>query len=137
MAGTAIADLLLERAHCSVCSGSSNRRAKRRMASACAEWGVGRILVVGGRPPMYAEMERTIRHDLQLHFVDGTRNPPNGADALRDCALADLLVIWAPTPLPHKVSSLYRTDVCGVPQQVTVHRRGIEALAAEVVDHLA
>ena len=54
-----------------------------------------------------------------------------------DCAWADLLVIWAPTPLPHKVSGLYRSDVCFVPRRVTVHRRGIEALATEVCDHLA
>jgi hypothetical protein len=69
--------------------------------------------------------------------VDGTSNLPNGTDALRDCAWADLLVIWAPTPLPHKVSTLYRAEVCGVGHRVTVHRRGIEALAAEVVEHLS
>ena len=127
----------VERAHCSVCSGSNNRRAMRRMASACIRARVRRVLVVGGRPPMYAEMERTIGRDLELRFVDGTSNLPNGTDALRDCAWADLLVIWAPTPLPHKVSSLYRAEVCGVAHRVTVHRRGIEALAAEVVEHLS
>lgn len=127
----------VERAQCSVCSGSNNRRAMRRMASVCAESGVARILVVGGRPPMYAELQRTIGRDLELRFVDGTSNLPNGTDALRDCAWADLLVIWAPTPLPHKVSSLYRTEVCGVAHRVAVHRRGIEALASEVVAHLS
>ena len=127
----------VERAHCSVCSGSNNLRAMRRMASACAGAGVRRVLVVGGMPPMYAELERTLGRDLQLRFVDGTNNLPNGADALRDCAWADLLVIWAPTPLPHKVSTLYRADVCGVAHRVTVHRRGIEALAAEVIEHLS
>ena len=86
---------------------------------------------------MYAELERTLGRDLQLRFVDGTNNLPNGTDALRDCAWADLLVIWAPTPLPHKVSTLYRAEVCGVAHRVTVHRRGIEALAAEVVEHLS
>lgn len=127
----------VERAHCSICSGSNNVRAMRRMASACADAGVRRVLVVGGRPPMYAEMERILGRDLQLRFVDGTSNLPNGTDALRDCAWADLLVIWAPTPLPHKVSTLYRADVCGVAHRVTVHRRGIEALAAEVIEHLS
>jgi hypothetical protein len=127
----------VEKAHCSVCSGSNNRRAMRRMAAACAGAGVRRVLVVGGRPPMYAELGRTLGDDLQLRFVDGTSNLPNGTDALRDCAWADLLVIWAPTPLPHKVSSLYRAEVCGVAHRVTVHRRGIEALAAEVVEHLS
>ena len=127
----------VERAHCSVCSGSNNLRALRRMGSACVKAGVHRVLVIGGRPPMYAEMERQLGRDLQLRFVDGTNNLPNGTDALRDCAWADLLVIWAPTPLPHKVSTLYRTEVCGVAHRVTVHRRGIEALAADVVEHLS
>jgi hypothetical protein len=139
---TAVADddrqpVEVERAQCSVCSGSNNTRALRQMGSACAAAGVRRVLVVGGRPPMYAELERTLGRDLELRFVDGTSNLPNGADALRDCAWADLLVIWAPTPLPHKVSTLYRADVCGVGHRVTVHRRGIGALAAEVVEHLS
>jgi hypothetical protein len=126
----------VERAQCSVCSGSNNIRALRRMAAVCGESGIRRVLVIGGRPPAYAAMQRTLG-DLELRFVDGTSNLPDGAAALRDCAWADLLVIWAPTPLPHKVSSLYRAEVCAVPHRVTVHRRGIEALAAEVIEHLS
>jgi hypothetical protein len=127
----------VERAHCSVCSGSNNTRALRRMAVACQAAHVRRVLVVGGRRPMYVEMERTLASaPLDLRFVDGTSNLPNGTDALRDCAWADLLVIWAPTPLPHKVSDLYRPEVCAARHRVTVHRRGIEALATEVVEHL-
>ncbi len=122
--------------HCSICSGSNNTRALRRMATACSTAGVRRVLVVGGRPPVWNEMERTLARGLDLRFVDGTSKLPSGADALRDCAWADLLVVWAPTPLPHKVSGLYRPEVCGVPRRVVVHRRGIEALAMEVVDHL-
>jgi hypothetical protein len=127
----------VERAHCAICSGSNNRRALRQMVAACSASGVRRLLVVGGRPPAYAELERVVGRDLELRFIDGTSNLPNGTDALHDCAWADLLVIWAPTPLPHKVSSLYRAEVCGVAHRVTVHRRGLEALAAEVIEHLS
>ncbi|HEY7525359.1 MAG TPA: hypothetical protein VIA82_00785 [Candidatus Limnocylindria bacterium] len=126
-----------DKAHCSICSGSNNTRALRRMAASCASAGVRRVLILGGRPPMWQEMDRTLAPALQLRFVDGTSKLPNGSDALRDCAWADLLVVWAPTPLPHKVSGLYRPEVCGVARRVTVHRRGIEALAMEVVEHLA
>ncbi|HET6744221.1 MAG TPA: hypothetical protein VFH90_00010 [Candidatus Limnocylindria bacterium] len=127
-----------DRASCSICSGSNNTRALRGMAAACATSRVRRVLIVGGRPPMWSEMERTLRAtSLQLRFVDGTSKLPTGADALRDCAWADLLVVWAPTPLPHKVSGLYRPEVCTVPRRVVVHRRGIEALAMEVVEHLS
>lgn len=127
-----------DRAHCSICSGSNNTRALRRMAASCATADVRRVLIVGGRPPMWTEMERTLAPSaIELRFVDGTSNLPTGTDALRDCAWADLLVIWAPTPLPHKVSDLYRQEVCGVARRVVVHRRGIEALAMEVVEHLS
>jgi hypothetical protein len=138
VAGDGRTPIEVERASCSVCSGSNNTRALRRMAAACGASGVRRLLVVGGRRPMYVEMERTLGGgQLELRFVDGTDNLPSGNDALRDCAWADLLVIWAPTPLPHKVSGLYRPEVCAVARRVTVHRRGIEALATEVVEHLA
>jgi hypothetical protein len=126
-----------DKAHCSICSGSNNTRALRRMAASCATAGVRRVLIVGGRPPVWSEMERTLQSGLDLRFVDGTSNLPGGADAARDCAWADLLVVWAPTPLPHKVSGLYKPEVCVVPRRVVVHRRGIEALAMEVVDHLS
>ncbi|HEX5578722.1 MAG TPA: hypothetical protein VFY43_03560 [Candidatus Limnocylindria bacterium] len=126
-----------DKPHCAICSGSNNTRALRRMASACATAGVRRVLVVGGRPPMWSEMDRTLAGSgLDLRYVDGTSKLPSGADALRDCAWAELLVVWAPTPLPHKVSDLYRADVCVVARRVVVHRRGIEALAMEVVSHL-
>ena len=126
-----------DKPHCSICSGSNNTRALRRMAASCAAAGVRRVLILGGRPPMWTEMERTLKPALQLRFVDGTSKLPNGTDALRDCAWADLLVVWAPTPLPHKVSGLYRPEICAVARRVTVHRRGIEALAMEVCEHLS
>lgn len=126
-----------DKPHCSICSGSNNTRALRRMAASCASAGVRRVLILGGRPPVWKEMEGTLSPKLQLRFVDGTSKLPNGSDALRDCAWADLLVVWAPTPLPHKVSGLYRQEICGVARRVTVHRRGIEALAMEVCQHLA
>ena len=126
-----------DKAHCSICSGSNNTRALRRMAVSCATAGVRRVLIVGGRPPLWGEMERALQPKLELRFVDGTSKLPSGADAARDCAWADLLVVWAPTPLPHKVSGLYKPEVCVVPRRVVVHRRGIEALAMEVVDHLS
>lgn len=127
--------LEVDKPHCSICLGSNNRRALRAMADACVAAGIRRVLVVGGRPAAHVQLERELA-GLELHVVDGTSNLPNQADALRDCAWAQLLVIWAPTPLPHKVSALYRFDVCEVAHRVTVHRRGLEALADEVVKHL-
>lgn len=123
-----------EKFACVVCGGSNNRRGVRRMSEVCHTAGVHRVLVVGGRPPLWAELEREAP-TLTFKFVDGTSNLPNQNDALQHCAWADLLVVWAPSPLPHKVSGLYRSEMCAVPHRVTVHRRGIEALALTVVEH--
>jgi len=125
----------VEKPACEVCSGSNNRRGVRRMIEACRAAGVHRVLVVGGRPPLWTELEREAP-TLAFKFVDGTSNLPNQNDAFQHCAWADLLVIWAPSPLPHKVSGLYRPEMCAVEHRVTVHRRGIEALALTVVQHL-
>ncbi|MDH4334383.1 MAG: hypothetical protein OEW24_03835 [Chloroflexota bacterium] len=124
----------VEKPACVVCSGSNNRRGVRRMVQACRAAGVDRVLVVGGRPPLWAELEREAP-TLTFRFVDGTSNLPNQNDAFQHCAWADLLVIWAPSPLPHKVSGLYRPEMCAVAHRVTVHRRGVEALALTVVQH--
>ena len=124
---------------------SPTARSARAPPPGAAAHGIGlrhrrRVAGAGGgrRPPVWSEMDRTLANSgLELRYIDGTSSSPSGADALRDCAWAELLVVWAPTPLPHKVSDLYRADVCAVARRVVVHRRGIEALAMEVVSHLS
>jgi len=124
------------RSACEVCGGSNNQGAMRDMAAACRTAGVGRVLVIGGTPRLHGALSALTDADgPDLRFVSGTEKEPNQRDALIDCAWADLVVVWAPTPLPHKVSRLYAADVCDA-DHVEVHRRGIEALAHTVADHL-
>jgi hypothetical protein len=121
---------------CEVCGGSNNQGAVRDMAVACRAAGVTRVLVVGGTPRLHGALSAFSSADgPELRFVSGTEKEPNQRDALIDCGWADLVVVWAPTPLPHKVSRLYAADVCPA-DHVEVHRRGIEALALTVADHL-
>ena len=123
------------RAACDICGGSNNQGAVRGMVRGCADAGVRRIVVVGGTPRLDETLGRLVNGALEVRFVSGVEKEPNQREALMDCAWADLVVIWAPTPLPHKVSTLYGPDVCDA-DQVTVHRRGIEALALAVTAHL-
>lgn len=121
---------------CEICGGSNNQGAIRDMVGACRDAGIGRVLVVGGTPRLHGSLAELVgRGGPELRFVSGLEKEPNQRDALMDCAWAHLVVIWAPTPLPHKVSTLYAADVC-VADHVEVHRRGIEALAHTVADHL-
>ncbi len=123
------------RAQCEICGGSNNHGAFRAMAVACADAGVERMLIVGGSPRQWDALRALVPAGaIDVRFVDGTRGS-NEREALQNCSWAHLVVVWAPTPLGHRVSDLYRADVC-VADRVEVHRRGIEALASAVDRHL-
>lgn len=124
------------RASCEVCGGSNNAGAMRRMVVACNDAGVRRLVIVGGTPNLWEELRTLVAGELlELRFVDGTQ-ATNERSALQNCAWADLVVVWAPTPLAHRVSNLCSADVC-VADRIAVHRRGIEAMASAVASHLA
>jgi hypothetical protein len=124
------------RERCDICAGSNNQVAMRRMADACRIAGMRHLLIVGGRPSAHEQLSaELLQRGLHLRFVDGTQRAPSQKQAWVDCDWADLVVVWAPTPLPHKVSDRYARDVCDA-DRVEVHRRGIEALAHEVIRHL-
>ncbi len=117
---------------CTRCGGSRNERALAELAEACASAGIARIVVVGGSPDIRRELG-ALRGALELRLVDGTERRTR-AEAQRDLAWADLVVIGGSSELGHKVSSLYTRNPGGTPV-VTVARRGIEAIAAAVVEH--
>jgi len=123
--------LTTDRSHCEVCRGSSVRRAVQAMADALARRGLQRLLVVGGTQEAYRTLRDALPREVDLRWVDGTRAPdPESARAL--LRWADLVVIWASTPLPHKVSALYlRKWGC-----LRVARRGVGSLAQAVLCHL-
>jgi hypothetical protein len=128
--------IVVARRACEVCGGSNNQRAVREMIGACRDAGVDRMLVVGGTPRLADALEAELAHSsLELRVVIGTESEPNQREAMEDCRWADVVVVWAPTPLPHKVSRLYTSELCQS-DLVEVHRRGIEALAHAVTDHL-
>lgn len=128
--------VIVARRACEVCGGSNNQRAAREMIGACNDAGVQRMLVVGGTPRLAEALQRELSSStIELRTIIGTESDPNQREAIDDCRWADLVVIWAPTPLPHKVSRLYTSELCQA-DRVEVHRRGLEALAHAVTDHL-
>ena len=117
---------------CTRCGGSRNSRALIELVEACSSAGIARIVVVGGSPDIRRELG-TVRGALELRLVDGTERRTR-AEAQRDVAWADLVVIGGSSELGHKVSVLYTRDPSSTPV-VTVARRGVEAIAAAVVEH--
>jgi hypothetical protein len=121
---------------CELCGGSDNRRYALQALDALAAAGKRRILVVGGSPATRRELRDLFAHRVELRFVDGAGAHRRGdADAL--IAWADLIVVWGPTELPHKVSDLYTGSPLARPKRVMVHRRGVAALCQAILAHLS
>ncbi len=118
--------LLVERDACEVCGGSADRRALNEMASAMREGGLSRIVVVGGTDQKAARIQEISPDSIEWRFVDGLRNI-NERKASSDLQWGHVVVIWATTPLPHRVSNLYSKSS----HTITAPTSGIAALARE------
>lgn len=126
-------------ANCAICGGSNNRRAAETMIAACERAGLRRLLVVGGTGATHRELETLVQgSSVELRLIDGVQRTPNKRDALADVTWADLVVVWASTPLPHKVSTSYTAQTRDrAIRTITVSRRGVSALCEEVTKSIA
>lgn len=124
------------RERCEGCRGSNSLQAARAAAEACRAAGLGEVLVLGGSPQARQEAERLAREagGPRLLFVEGDGRVTEG-DARTDKARVQLVLAWAGTPLPHKVSDLYRRRERGDPPFVTVPTTGVAALFREIEAH--
>jgi hypothetical protein len=120
--------------HCQVCGGSSNHRAGELAGQALLDAGYLRVLVLGGMASARtALVEALAGSELQVRIVDGTQGVRPLPTVEADLAWADVMVIWATTPLPHKVSMRYTTRARGQVPCITVPRRGVEALCDDLI----
>ncbi len=127
----------LEPRFCEVCQGSPNRLAVRRAAEVFRRKRLRRLVVVGGAPGVHKVLEELWPDDLELRIVSGTERH-TGESARTNLGWGDAVAVWGSTELNHKVSLLYtRNDGVNAHKVFTVHRRGIEALAQALLDHLA
>ena len=118
---------------CARCGGSRNNRALVELEEACAAAGLRRVVVVGGSPDVRRELA-AVGGPVELRLVDGTERRTKG-EALRDLDWADLVIVAGSSELAHKVSTLYTKERGGTPV-VTAARRGVEAIAGAVVEHV-
>ena len=124
--------LLVEQPSCAVCGGSSDFSALARMAAAMAKAGRSRIIVVDGT----ANKERTMQQEtgVEWRFIDGTA-APHERSLRSQRKWADIIVIWASTPLKHRVSKHFEGR--GDDRVITVDRRSLAAMAEAVIANLA
>lgn len=119
---------------CEVCYGSNNRRAAIACVRLLLRRRITRIAIIGGTEHQQREIQDLLSGTgLQVRYVDGTKTSHTQKDALANTRWAQLIVIWAPTPLKHAVSNLYTQEPLGGVRVVSVSRRGIEALCSAIV----
>lgn len=124
--------LVSDASSCGICRGSNNRRAALYLVRAMQRAGAQNLLVVGGTPANHKELQHLLAGSaVNLRCVDGAARTPSQKEAWGHLKWADVTVIWASTPLPHKVSTLFTAEPVGR-SPLTVARRGIEALCGEI-----
>ncbi len=117
---------------CQVCEGSNNQRSALLLARAMRRAGASKLLVVGGTGRQHRELSALLGPaGIEVRGIDGAARTPTQKEAWGDQRWADVVVVWASTPLPHKVSELYTREPLGR-APLTVARRGIEALCQEL-----
>lgn len=129
--------VVVERELCEVCGGSQAGVAVQNMARALRGAGRTRLLVVGGTPNQWEDLHKRLPPDIACEMVDGTSRV-NAGMARMQMQRSDLVIVWGPTPLDHKVSTLYtQGDTPGEKEKtVVVKRRGLTSLAEAVIVHL-
>lgn len=126
---------LVPQAACAYCGGSNNQRALLEMIAACERAGVTRLVIVGGSPAVRADLVRAGAH-LELRLVDGVERRTK-AQARGDIGWADVVVVCGASELYHRVSELYTRDPLARAKLAVSTRRGVEAIANAVTEHLA
>ena len=119
--------------HCESCGGSANRAALVRATDACRRRGIGRVVVVGGAPGVHAALLSSWPPDLSPRIVSGTGRHTR-QDAAAQLAWADVVLVWGATQLDHRVSD-HNTRAASS-KVLVVQRRGIEALADALAEHV-
>ena len=119
--------ILVEREACEMCGGSADRRALLDMVAAMQSATLSRIVVVGGTEQKMAKIRELCPAAIEWRHADGLRNITE-KNATSDLKWGDVVVIWATTPLPHRVSNLYSKSG----HAITAPTSGIAVLAREV-----
>lgn len=122
---------------CAICGGSSQRRAVLVLDEALIRIGISRLLLLGGTPPQHTTLRALlVETSVNLRTVDGSGRGHSKTEAAQQIAWAELIVIWASTPLHHKISVPYTSQAPAHMPVITVARRGVESLCRSIAEGL-
>ncbi len=117
---------------CECCQNTESRRFAVRLGRLCLKKRIYRVVLVGGSPITHAEIQQLPMQGLRFVLVDGKQRR-DLQQAANDMRSADLVVIWAPTMLQHKISDLY-TEQQHLFQTklIVIQTRGLASMLREV-----
>ena len=122
--------LQVSQEHCAFCGGSADRNALQRLAAALSGAGMSRVAVVGGTDQKERQIRSACPPGIEWRFVEGqTARPDRLYESTR--AWADVIVIWANTPLSHKVSRHFEDS--GDERVLYVRGTGIASMCEDVI----
>jgi hypothetical protein len=125
--------IVVETSHCGICAGSGQRRAALLLARDMVAAGKPRLLLIGGTPHQHRELAQPLGEGgVEMRAVDGLKRAHSAAEASRQAAWADVVAIWAATPVKHKVTQVYTDAASPRALRVMVARRGLESLCADI-----
>lgn len=128
----------VSRSHCQLCGGSEARKAIRALADRLEGAGLENLLIIGGTPRQHAELrDLTASTTIKLRLVEGSKRVHRQQDADANLKWAQIVAIWCPTPLSHKVSKLYDAAQRKGAAKIMVNKRGIASLCGQILEKLS
>ncbi len=119
---------------CEICKNSSNRRSVLALCPVMKQHGIYSIIIVGGYQSSIDEFKNLMREECSQVLVTCIEGNKQVSEQ-RINSISEshqLIIIWARTPLPHKLSNQF-----SAPQKtITVPTTGIEAVAKKIKEHL-
>lgn len=125
--------LLVEAEACGALGHSPRSALLNRLGEVLHARGVGNVLLVGGTEAYWREIQSGSPATLNWRFIDG-KTVKDDRYYRSHKEWADLTVIWASTPLNHKVSQKFPTT--GRRGAITAPGRGVEAMIRDVLEAL-
>jgi len=121
---------------CQVCRGSDNCRDVTRLNLCLEKRGKRNVIIVGGTPTEHREIGNlSAGGPVKYRFIDATAGNYDKKRVKAQSRQADMVIVWGSTPLPHKVSNIYK-DVVPSGRRLSVARRGISQMCREIIQAL-
>ncbi len=123
---------------CQVCGGKKSCRSLKVAALVFEKRQIRRVVILGGTRAGQREIAAyASSSNVEFRFVDGTKHGRASQLAAPYSRWADLIVVWANTPINHTVSRTYKGVCSESTKLVYATRTGVAGMFDEVVRQIA